>query len=192
MGNIKFCINHSTRRVVNMKYCLCNECNFKRTHAGKSQFEVAKQKSLINNQKKKDNVSNVFSQRQIKPKKLYRFKISKKQQEIKKLLYIAYSEIDNERQPICTGCNKYQGGDIRLSHSHIISQADCKAIGKPELIYDKRDITFHCLDFGNNVGCHRKWESKDPKIMSTLLDYETNMAFINNVSKALFNKIVNK
>lgn len=188
----KYCVNHPNRWAVNMKHLLCNECNFKRTHAGNSQFEVSREKSLVNIQKKKDNLSNVISQRQKKPKKIYKFKTSSKQIEIKKQLHNTYSEIDNEREPICTGCSKFQGGDIRLSHSHIISQKDCKAIGKPELIYDKRDITFHCLDFGENEGCHRKWESKDPAIMSTLHDYDVNMQFIKNQSIELYNKIVNK
>lgn len=190
---VKYCINHPNRRAINMKYCLCYECNFRRTHNGKSNYDVSLEKNINKLKEKK-----FFTPKKIvyklnkKPKKIYRIKVSLKQQEIKKNLSIAYNEIDSERELICTGCNKYQGGDIRLSHSHIISQKDCKLIGKPELIYDKKDITYHCVDFGNNIGCHRKWESKDPKIMSTLLDYESNMIFIKSQSIELYNKIVNK
>ena len=185
-GN-RVCKNHPNRWAVNMKHELCHECNFKRTHQGKTLYEVSKEKSLVNYQKRKDNVSNVISQRLKKPKKVYKIKISVKQQEIKQALKITYNEIDNEREHLCDGCGTNQA----LCHSHIISQKDCKLIGKPELISDKRNIHYHCMSPVNGC-CNQKWESKDPKIMSQLLDYESNMAFINHVSKELYNKIVNK
>jgi hypothetical protein len=167
-----------------MKYLLCNECNFKRTHKGKTQFDVAKEKSLLNYQKRKNNVSSVILQRKKKPKRIM---ISKKQQEIKKQLHLTYNEIDNEREHLCDGC----GTNEALCHSHIISQIDCKLIGKPELIYDKRNIHYHCMSPVNNC-CNQKWESKDSKIMSQLFDYEINMEFIRSQSIELYNVIVNK
>lgn len=182
---MKFCINHPTRRAINMRYCLCDECNFKRTHKGLSRFYINKNKLLI----KKDIVRILkpfIGKKNNKKNRTSIRKISSKQLEIKIRYRQTCEEIDHEREHICTGCGTNQA----LCHSHLISQKDCKLIGKPELIYDKRDITFHCMSPVNNC-CSQKWESKDPKIMSTLLDYEVNIAFVKSQSLQLYNQIIN-
>lgn len=192
MGNIKYCKNHPNKRAVNMRHELCHECNFIRTHGGKTMREHAIEKQREYIQRQKNKVSNVKKERPKIERKSAPIKISAKQKVINSDLSNVYKEIDNEREQMCTGCSMYQGGDIRLSHSHIISQADCKRIGMPELIVDKENITFHCVDFGAHVGCHRIHETKRYSIMKQLHDCEKNLAYIESKSKELYNRIVNK
>lgn len=109
-----------------------------------------------------------------------------KQTTINSRLKAAYEAIDRERDKVCSGCGRWQGGEIRLSHSHIISRANCKAIGRPELIYDEHNITYHCMDFGHHRGCHRRHEQGDP----TLLDHAHNLAFVRAHSEQLYQRLV--
>ena len=112
--------------------------------------------------------------------------ISSKQAEINKLYKLTCIDMDYTTEPVCTGCLRYQGGDIKLSHSHIISREDCKRIGRPELIYDRRNITYHDMDFGEHEGCHRKWEN--PVLRSLLNDYDKNIQYIKSISEELYLK----
>lgn len=80
-------------------------------------------------------------------------KVSNKQAVIKRKLNEVYAIIDNEREPVCQGCNR---GDKPLSHSHTISQKKCKELGKVELIWDKDNIEIEC--FGSKGDCHDIWE----------------------------------
>ncbi len=105
-------------------------------------------------------------------------KISKKQNEIKKLLKKVYTEIANERAPYCTGCGK---SDVPLSFSHIIPRSR-----RPDLVADKRNITYHCLSVGRK-GCHEIWESKE---RSVLLDYHKNMEYILEVDTEYYFLII--
>lgn len=125
----------------------------------------------------------------LKPGKSYKIKKTKNQHEIDIRYRLACIEMDYIEEKVCTGCLRYQGGDIKLSHSHIISREDCKRIGKPELIYDRDNITYHCMDFGENEGCHRKHESKNYTIMSKLCDFSKNIEFIKLNNIDLYNKI---
>lgn len=93
--------------------------------------------------------------------------VSKKQNKINKELKKVYKEIAEERGHYCTGCGR---SDLPLSHSHIIPRSR-----RSDLITDKRNITYHCLDTANRKGCHTIWESKDK---DTLLDYQNNMEYI--------------
>ena len=112
--------------------------------------------------------------------------VSEKQAPIERAYKLTCIDMDHTTEPFCTGCGKYQGGDIKLSHSHLISRADCKRIGKPELISERENLTYHCIDFGMNQGCHSKWEN--PAERHTLLDYEKNIAYIKSVSSEMYLK----
>ena len=92
--------------------------------------------------------------------------ISNKQKKIKRRLAIVYNEIAEERGHYCTGCGK---SDVPLSYSHIIPRSR-----RPDLVTDKRNITFHCLCI-ERKGCHDMWESKD---RIKLLDYHKNLEYI--------------
>lgn len=111
--------------------------------------------------------------RSSKPKEL---SYKRKYQEVLK-------QIDKERPQVCAGCGlKY----VVLSHSHIISQKDCKNYGFQSLIYDEKNIAFHCIGMYNDNDCHRRWEN--PTKRKELLDYEKNMEYIKSISVELYNK----
>jgi hypothetical protein len=90
-----------------------------------------------------------------------------------------YSEIqrwmaDNLEQK-CEGC----GQPSNLSHSHLISKSICKRKGLYDLIYDRKNIRYHCI-LGGNLGkpCHNIWEGNDPVLRSKMMDYQENSEFI--------------
>lgn len=112
--------------------------------------------------------------------------VSKKQAEINHFYKLACIDMDYTTEPVCTGCLRYQGGDIKLSHSHIISREDCKRIGREDLIYSRDNLTYHCLDWNERFGCHRKWEN--PKQRTSLDDYQKNIEYIKSISKELYLK----
>ncbi len=98
---------------------------------------------------------------------------SNKQTAIDYLLRKTYEEIDSEREPVCEGCGR---GDKPLSHSHTISRYRCKQIGKPELIYDKRDIEMMC--FGTSASCHEIWEGAPMRDKMKLNNFDKMMLLI--------------
>ena len=76
----------------------------------------------------KEKINNYYEQtikKRIGVKKSKPKQISTKQAEINKLYKLTCIDMDHVTEPVCTGCLKYQGGDIKLSHSHIISREDC-------------------------------------------------------------------
>ena len=93
-------------------------------------------------------------------------KISDKQKKEKRLLSIIYNQIAEERGHYCNGCGR---SDVPLSHSHIIPRSR-----RPDLVTDKRNITYHCLSL-DRKGCHDMWESSE---RTKLLDYHKNMEYI--------------
>ena len=99
--------------------------------------------------------------------------ISKKQSSVNRELKKVYKEISEERGHYCTGCG--MSGDVSLSHSHLIPRSR-----RPDLVAQKDNITYHCLDGidsnGNSrKGCHTIWESNE---RYKLLDYHRNMEYI--------------
>ena len=125
--------------------------------------------------------------KKIKTKKQKPIKqLSTKQSQIEREYKKTCIDMDYTEDKVCSGCLRYQGGEIKLSHSHIISRMDCKGIGRPELISLRENLTYHCMTFSNNKGCHSKWEN--PKERNTLLDYEKNINFIKSISEEMYNK----
>lgn len=112
--------------------------------------------------------------------------ISSKQVPIERAYRLTCIDMDHTTEPICTGCGRYQGGDIKLSHSHLISRADCQRIGKSELISERDNLTYHCMTYAGHVGCHNKWESPVDRV--NLLDYEKNIEYIKSVSEEMYLK----
>ena len=93
-------------------------------------------------------------------------KIGDRQKKENDQLKKVYKEIKEERGHYCTGC----GCSDALSHSHLIPRSR-----RPDLVTDKRNITYHCLSIGERKGCHEIWESKE---RYKLLDYHKNMEYI--------------
>ena len=97
--------------------------------------------------------------------------VSNKQREINKRIKKAYNELKEERGHYCTGCGRAEG-DVPLSHSHLIPRSRC---GRTHLVWDKRNITYHCLSMDGRRGCHEIWESRN---RHKLLDYHKNLEYI--------------
>lgn len=112
--------------------------------------------------------------------------VSSKQAPIERAYRLTCIDMDHTTEPICTGCGRYQGGDIKLSHSHLISRADCQRIGKSELISERENLTYHCMTYAGHIGCHNKWESPIDRV--NLLDYEKNIEYIRSVSEEMYLK----
>ncbi|MEK6881517.1 MAG: hypothetical protein AABY22_17980 [Nanoarchaeota archaeon] len=168
------------KHIQNKNRKLCGDCVYELSHDGKSRLEVAKEK-----QKNKPKKAFVFKPKKIVFKKI---KATSKQNKINSDYSETIRKIYDERELICTGCGNHQGGEIKLSNSHIISRKQCQQIGRPDLIADERNITYHCLDFGNHKGCHLKWETAQ-KV--TLLDYEKNMLYIKSIDNSLYEQLKN-
>jgi hypothetical protein len=171
---------NNTHYIQNKKHHLCSECVYRKNHDGRSRQDIYKERA--------DNAIVIKDEKHLKHV-MKRF--TKKQKEINAKYLLTCIKMDNNSEPICSGCLRHQGGDIKLSHSHIISRNDCKGIGREELIYDANNLRYHCMTFGNHEGCHQKWES--PVKRHLLADYEKNMEYIKSVSEEMYNKyIVNK
>lgn len=143
------------RWIVNKTRKLCSECNSKR---------------LAPLRKK---------QKKLNP-------VSFKMQEVKEKYKQMCIEMDNDKRvpKICSGCGK-SFHEVKLSHSHIISRQDCHNIGRMDLIYDKRNVTYHCMSIGEHTGCHEKWEGLQ---RIELLDYKKNIEWISSVDARLYFK----
>lgn len=102
---------------------------------------------------------------------------------VKKKYIEVLKVIDINREKICAGCGLK---NVILSHSHIISQKDCKNYGLEHLIYDSNNIAFHCIGMYNDNDCHKRWEN--PTKRKELLDYDKNMEYIKSQSIVLYNK----
>ncbi len=194
--------------IQNKKHHLCSDCVFKKNHNGKSRNEVMNEKmkkrvlseeehSFSQNKINQDNIKEIDEKEEKqffdKERGIKKFittnspiKKLTKQTLIDALYKHIIIDMDYVEEKVCRGCLQYQGGNIKLSHSHIISRADCKRIGKPELIYDRRNITYHCMSFAEHVGCHSKWEN--PTQRSLLEDYQMNIDFITQAAPELLEK----
>jgi len=105
-------------------------------------------------------------------------KVSQKQSVVNGDLKKVYKEIAKERGHYCTGCGRR---DLPLSHSHIIPRSR-----RPDLVTDKRNITYHCLDTNGRKGCHTIWEGVE---RFKLLDYMKKMEYISEVDSEYFHLI---
>lgn len=143
------------RWIVNKTKCLCSECNSKR---------------LAHARKK---------QKKLNP-------VSFKMAEVKMKYAEMCREMDNDRRlpKVCSGCGKPYI-EVKLSHSHLISRQDCHNLGRMDLIYDRRNVVYHCMSIGEHVGCHEKWESKR---RIELFDYQKNIEFISSIDSKLYFK----
>jgi len=103
--------------------------------------------------------------------------VSSKQVKINRKLAKVYKEIAEEREHYCTGCNRY---DLPLSNSHIIPRSR-----RPDLVLDKRNITYHCLSINGRKGCHELWEG-GVSDKQKLLDYGMSMEIIYVLDKSYY------
>lgn len=112
-------------------------------------------------------------------------RVSEKQVVINTKYSEMLNKFDMDTPRVCVGCGKHEGV-VSLSHSHIISRADCKAYGMPELIYSPKNIQYLCMSIGDNhVGCHDKWHGKE---RIELKCYQNNISYISGISSELYFK----
>lgn len=104
------------------------------------------------------------------PKPLRRMpvqKISEKHVRITERLHDVYEAMDEEERSKNGGCyivcqaypREYNDHNAIIDHSHTISRARCKQLGKPELIYDPANIE-HC-----SRQAHTEWDNYSPEIV---------------------------
>ncbi len=110
-------------------------------------------------------------------------RVSIKQESINNKYRSMLSNFDRIVPKVCTGCGE-KHPVVKLSHSHIISRKHCHDLGRPDLIYNPDNVTFHCLSIGDHKGCHEKWESKVQR--KELLDYEKNTEYIKSIDEQLY------
>jgi DNA-directed RNA polymerase subunit RPC12/RpoP len=179
--------------IVNKKYYVCDECNFKRLHNGKSKEEVYRERS---NERGKPNytvkagkkVDESLLGAKVKRGSQIDSVSSKKryycsdgtlvsQQEIKWRLSITHDRIKQTRLPVCQGHGR---GDIPLSFSHTISQARCKDLGKTELIWDEDNIELEGFHEPSSkpIYAHNIWEVGSIEQKVLLLNFERKLEYI--------------
>lgn len=196
--------------IVNKKYCLCDECNYKRLHGGKSKQEIWSERSTERNQGTGKNSidKQVFKsdpgKNIVELKKKYSIKsISNKgkfhcsdgtivsQVEIKRRYAETCDKIKQTRPQICQGSGR---SDVPLSFSHTISQADCKSLGKTELIWNEDNIEIEGFEAPTSRPemAHNIWEvgTIDQKIM--LLNFERKLNYIERHDPEGYIKLVIK
>ena len=96
-------------------------------------------------------------------------KKSNKQNKIDKELKEVYQEMSETREPLCSGCGRWQN----LTHSHIIPRSR-----RRDLTTDINNITYHCMD------CHTKWERGVNA--DELDDFQVNMSYISEVDEQYY------
>lgn len=188
-GKCSKCDCGKQRLIVNKHFNLCEEKNFERLHQGRSRLQVQaehrragqyvqqsvqlarlgdKQKGF-KSQKKRKRISQVS--------KTNRFRCSTGElvtgQEINERLKVAYNSIDQSREPVCQGTGR---SDLPLSHSHTISQARCKVLGKTELIWDEDNIELESM--GDSNAAHVIWENGNLEQKKTLLNFTRKLQYI--------------
>lgn len=169
--------------IVNKHYGLCVHCNFKRTHHGKTEQQVAKErhekrhKNIKPDSKQRDEIDKRTLIETLK-KKFSIKRVSNKKAERDRLMKQTYHKIDTTRDPVCEGC----GRNLPLSHSHILSQAN-----RPDLAADEDNIRLHC--FGSYHNCHEKWERGDPFEISQMDDFKDNIAYVEMMDKDIFRAV---
>jgi DNA-directed RNA polymerase subunit RPC12/RpoP len=176
---------HRSLPIVNRKYWMCDDCNYKRLHKGVSKQQAYQARSRDRQMGKvKVPIVPHFDDKDQLVKALKKTfsinKISNKKAARDKEMHKTYAHIDQTREPICEGCGR---GDRPLSHSHVLSQNN-----RPDLAADEHNIRLHC--FGNQTYCHETWERGLPDEVMMMDDFEGNINYIHSVDIAAYNKIM--
>lgn len=175
--------------IVNKKYYLCEDCNFKRTHDGKSKQQVygdrAKEREERNVKEGWKGIGTIRPtkgcSRIAQVSKNTRYSCSDgslvSQYQISVNLKLTYAKIDETRLPFCEGSGKT---GVPLSHSHTISQARCKQLGKAELIWDEDNIFLEEFEAptSNPTASHNVWELGNIEKKTTLVNFDKKLEYI--------------
>lgn len=151
--------------ITNKKYVLCDSCNYKRLHNGKTRIEVYGSKPKI--EKKKPQVVKKISEKQ--------FGINKILNSIKK--EIEFESFKKYGYLKCEGCGCLSD---HMDKSHLVSIAQNKSL---ECV--KENIQLLCRE------CHIKWESRNIETMKSLKCFNSNLEIIKDLDQIAYNKIIN-
>ncbi len=177
-----------SKRIVNKKYNLCDECNYKRLHSGKSKREVYAERSLLRVSQRQVNKNKEESTGGIKHKPKNRTGIKRisdttkyrcsdgslvSQSEITANYRLVQEQIALDSIGVCQGTGRT---DLPLSFSHTISRARCKALGKTELIWDANNIEVESM--GASDSAHYIWENGNLEKKKTLLNFTRKLEYI--------------
>jgi DNA-directed RNA polymerase subunit N (RpoN/RPB10) len=132
-----YCRECNSIFIVNKKYQLCEDCNYKRLHLGRSKLDV------LNDKNRKINKYTTLDKKPLKTKKNKVKNIYKPTGELE-----LFKEIWLEREHKCIHCGKYLGDELNIQYfSHKISKGrDSK------LRLDKNNIDILCCE------CHYSLE----------------------------------
>lgn len=203
--------------IVNKKYWLCDDCNYKRLHDGKSKEDVyseratrRKSERYLGSQNKSNERGNagrnknskldesIISKFVTKASKIPSVSSSKRyhcsdgqlvsQSDIKWKLSLAYDQIKQYRPPICEGTGR---NDVPLSFSHTISQARCKELSKTELIWDVANIEIEGFEAptSNPTAAHNIWESGSLEKKTQLLNFTRKLQYIKEHDPEQYRKL---
>ena len=129
----QLCIKCNKRPIQNKHFKLCSECNFERTHNGKTRFDIYREKNLEKQKKK------VYKPLKRKPIKYKRKKTGERE---------TFLEIWEERPHKCVKCNEPLGDEpLAQFFSHIKPKST-----HSELRLVKSNIELLCFK------CHYKEE----------------------------------
>lgn len=110
--------------------------------------------------------------------------VSGKQRDKNALLHEVYDLMAGAgAEARCTGC----GTTRRLSHSHIIARSR-----RPDLIQDPANISYQCLSWGAETGCHDVWEHGSYAAKCRLRDFGVRLDYIRTADPEYFHLLLLK
>lgn len=141
--------------VVNKKYGLCIQCNYKRLHGGKTKAQViadrlAKAFLPATGTPVERPTTTMYRQKPIKQR-------STKQERINRAIAAVYAKMDATQPMICLCC-----GDPRVTHSHILPRSQYKTFAA-----NPRNIVYQCVTH------HDIWEHGPLEAVEQLGNFNT-------------------
>lgn len=170
--NVLVCVECGSKYVINRKYCLCDNCNYIRIHE-KSKRDVYTERATTKIQKPRSHIKKISATTRYKTSLGDTFSQAEVNYNYKETCFL----IDNTREHICEGCGR---GGVPLSHSHTISRARCKELGKIELYWDPDNLFLECFGApsSNPTECHNMWEVSGLEKKKKLLNFDRKLEYI--------------
>lgn len=192
--------------IVNMKYNLCDSCNFKRLHYGKSREDVYRERidqrarTKFTNQSAKKSLHDIvkINSADKSKNKIRSVSIEKRyycsdgslvsQADIQMYLKVCHDKIRETRLPFCEGTGRT---DLPLSFSHTISQARCKELRKTELIWSEDNICIESMEppCSYPTAGHNIWEVGSIQMKMELKNFYDKLAFIKIHDSEEYNRL---